>query len=49
MKIVGTILIIIGLLLFLFIGYTFLKERNHLVSPIPEEKGVKVIFVTPTK
>lgn len=49
MKILGIILISIGLALFLFVGYSFLKEKNKMVSPIPEEKGVKVIFVTPTK
>ncbi|MBI3366137.1 hypothetical protein HY041_00720 [Candidatus Roizmanbacteria bacterium] len=29
--------------------FFFLKERNKITSPIPEEKGVKVIFVSPTK
>ncbi len=49
MRILGIILILIGLFLLLFAGYNFLKGRNKMVSPIPEEKGVKVIFVTPTK
>ncbi len=49
MKYFGLVLIGIGLALFLFVGYNFLKERNKMASPIPEEKGVKVIFVTPTK
>ncbi len=49
MRNVGIILIAIGLALLLFAGYNFLKEQNKIASPIPEEKGVKVIFVTPTK
>lgn len=49
MRILGIVLISVGLALFLFIGYNFFKERNKMASPIPEEKGVKVIFVTPTK
>lgn len=49
MRYVGLTLIGIGLALFFFVGYNFLKEKNKIASPIPEEKGVKVIFVTPTK
>ncbi len=49
MKFIGFILISIGLALFLFVGYNFLKEKNKILSPLPEEKGVKVIFVTPSQ
>ncbi|MBI4009285.1 hypothetical protein HY357_03560 [Candidatus Roizmanbacteria bacterium] len=49
MKITGLVLISIGLALMLFIAFNFIKERNRMASPIPEENGVKVIFVTPTK
>lgn len=49
MKIIGVLLIGIGLILLLLVAFNFLKEKNTLVSPIPEEKGVKVIFITPTK
>lgn len=48
MKFIGAILIAIGLALLLFVGFNFLKSQNTMVSPIPEDKGVKVIFVTPT-
>lgn len=47
MRIVGIVLISIGLALLVFVLFNFLKDRNQIVSPIPEEKGVKVIFVTP--
>jgi len=47
MKIVGIALISIGLALLLFVAFNFFKEKNRTVSPIPEEGGVKVIFVTP--
>jgi len=49
MKYLGLALIGIGLALLLFVAFNFLKDKNKMVSPIPEEKGVKVIFVTPTK
>lgn len=48
MKYLGLVLIAIGLALFLFVGYNFLKDKNKMVSPIPEENGVKVIFVSPS-
>ncbi len=49
MKIVGLILVSIGIALLIFIAYSFLKEQNKILSPIPEDKGIKVIFVTPAK
>lgn len=49
MRSIGLILIAVGLALFLFVAYNYLKEKNKMASPIPEEKGVKVIFVTPSK
>ncbi len=47
MKNVGIILIAIGLALFLYVGYYFIRESNKIASPIPDEKGVKVILITP--
>jgi len=49
MKKIGLVLIIIGLSLLLFLFYSFIKEKNKIISPLPEEKGVKVIFINPTK
>lgn len=49
MKTLGIILISIGIALILFIAYTLLREKNKVISPIPEDTGIKVIFVTPTK
>lgn len=49
MKKVGIILIGAGLALLSFVIFNFIKEKNKIVSPIPEEQGVKVIFVTPKK
>ncbi len=47
MKIVGLVFVGMGIALLLFVGYTFLKEKGKIISPIPEEKGVRVIFVSP--
>lgn len=49
MKSVGLVLIAIGIALLMFVSYNFIKEKNKMASPIPEDKGVKVIFITPTK
>lgn len=48
MKKLGLILIAVGLALLAFVGYNFVRERNKIASPIPENEGVKVIFITPT-
>jgi len=49
MKRLGIVLIAIGIALLIFVLYNFIKEKNKMASPIPEDKGVKVIFVTPSK
>lgn len=49
MKQAGYILIAIGLALFIFVLYSYFKGRNKLHSPVPEEQGVKVIFITPSE
>ncbi len=49
MKKLGLVLIAIGIALLMFVFYNFVKEKNKIASPIPEDKGVKVIFVTPSK
>ena len=49
MKGLGIILITIGIALLMFVIFNFVKEKNKIASPIPEDKGIKVIFVTPSK
>ncbi|MFA6017064.1 MAG: hypothetical protein WC744_03180 [Patescibacteria group bacterium] len=49
MKGFGIVLIAIGIALLIFVVFNFIKEKNKIASPIPEDKGVKVIFVTPSK
>ncbi|GAB4218671.1 MAG: hypothetical protein Fur009_0670 [Candidatus Microgenomates bacterium] len=49
MKKLGIVLIAIGLALLIFVFINFLKEQNKIISPVPENQGVKVIFITPTK
>ena len=48
MKVIGMLILACGFAFLLFVGYTFIKSNDKIVSPIPEEKGVKVIFVSPT-
>jgi len=47
MKKLGLVLIAVGLALLSFVAYNFIKEKNKIASPVPEDQGVKVIFVTP--
>lgn len=49
MKRFGIVLIAVGVALLLFVSYNFINEKNKVASPIPEDKGVRVIFVTPSK
>lgn len=49
MKRIGLVLIAVGLALLVFVLVNFIKARNKVASPIPEDQGVKVIFVTPSK
>ena len=48
MRVFGLLFIIAGLALAAFVGYLMIKDKDQIVSPIPQENGVKVIFVTPT-
>jgi hypothetical protein len=49
MKIIGATLIGIGLALLLFVGYNYLTQEPQFASPVPQQSGVKVIIVTPSK
>jgi len=48
-KTIGLILIAFGLALIVLVIYNFLQEKNKILSPIPEEKGIKVIYISPAK
>jgi len=47
MKTIGVVLIAIGIALFVFTLYSFFKDSQREISPIPESRGVKVIFISP--
>lgn len=49
MKKLGLVLLSIGLALLLYVIYNIILEGNKTLTPIPENSGVKVIFVSPTK
>lgn len=49
MKFFGFVLISVGLAILLYVAINAIGENNQIRSPIPDEKGVKVIFVTPTQ
>ena len=47
MKLLGLVFVAIGLALLIFLIVHYIRQSNRVLSPIPDEKGVKVIFVTP--
>lgn len=47
MKIIGIILVLLGICMLFFVGYLGLQERNKFVSPVPDAGGMKILFVTP--
>jgi hypothetical protein len=47
MRYLGFILIAAGLAFLVYFGFAFIQNRQSFHSPIPEEKGVKVIYLTP--
>lgn len=49
MKKIGYLFIAFGLAFLVFAFYSFFQNKNRFHSPVPEEKGVKVIFITPNK
>lgn len=49
MKKIGLFLIIIGIFLLLINIIKFIQEKTKIISPLPDEEGVKVIFITPTQ
>jgi len=48
-KTFGLILIAFGLALVIFMIHQLLQDKNKIISPIPKEKGIKVIYISPTK
>lgn len=48
MRIFGLLFVIVAIGLAIFFGFILFKEQDRILSPIPQENGVKVIFVTPT-
>lgn len=47
MKKSGLVVISLGLALLLFTLYKAFIQDSSLISPVPEGKGVKVIYVSP--
>lgn len=43
----GYILVAVGVALFAFAVYSYISRDSGIVSPIPEEGGIKVIYITP--
>ncbi len=48
MKLLGLLILSLGIALLIFVLINYYKEAARLRSPLPKEGGVKVIFFTPT-
>jgi len=49
MKIIGAIIIGIGLALIIYFFFRFFSRDKDLLSPIPEQKSIKIIYISPAK
>ena len=49
MKKVGVILIGVGLALLIWGLYSYLTNQTRFISPIPEDNGIRVIYISPTQ
>ena len=49
MKIIGAIIIGIGLALIIYFFFRFFSGDKDFVSPIPEQKSIKIIYISPAK
>lgn len=49
MKTLGFIFIAIGLALLIFVVYSAIQKNNRMLSPVPDQEGVKVIYITPSE
>lgn len=48
MKIVGIVFILLGLILSLVAFINYFRSNNAIISPIPDQNGIKVIIVSPS-
>ncbi|NTU73138.1 hypothetical protein HGB07_03125 [Candidatus Roizmanbacteria bacterium] len=48
-KLIGATFIVLSSFLFLIFLYNLFFHQDTFVSPIPDEKGVRVIMITPSK
>jgi len=44
---VGFVLLAVGLGVLAFIVYVIITQGGEISSPVPDQKGVKVIYITP--
>ncbi|MFA5136034.1 MAG: hypothetical protein WC489_01425 [Patescibacteria group bacterium] len=47
MRAVGIVFVGMGLALFLFSLFSFFSDSTQIISPVPENRGVRVIYITP--
>lgn len=47
MKRIGVIIIAIGCAFLAYALFVYFRGNQELVSPVPDSKGVKVIYITP--
>lgn len=43
----GFLLIVLGVSLLIFVFFLFYKDNTRILSPVPDEQGSKVIYLSP--
>lgn len=49
MRKLGLVLVLAGVSLIIFAFFSFFKNKSHLISPVPDERGINVIYTSPSK
>lgn len=49
MRKIGVIFIAFGLALLVYFFFNYWQEKNQLISPLPDDEEIKVIYLTPKK
>jgi len=47
-KTIAALTIIVGCIVLVVVGIGFFVSRTKVISPVPEESAIRVIFISPT-
>lgn len=47
-KYIGIVFIAFGFAFLIFVLFNLFSDQGHIISPIPEDTGVKVLYISPS-